>query len=418
NDGGTFSDNCALDTSSFQVAENTNGACPTTITRIFTIEDNCGNQNTCQQVITVNDDILPSIACPSNVVVECINELPGLYTDINEFVSLGGTMSDNCGLDSLSFLVSDVDDGNTCPKSLIRTVAIDDLCGNSSSCQLTITINDVTPPTMACPAITVWTCPTDLEDPFDAFEFISNGGTMADNCGLDLSTFGVTEANNGTTCPTIYTRTYVVADSCGNTASCVHQVTVNDTIPPVVSCPPDVTVDCFADIPPQHNVISFVSSGGMATDNCGIDVGSFAVSETDDMACLRTIQRTYSLADSCGTLGSCVQTFTVMQPAPGTPASTSDTSSCYSGIVLPAPPTVTDACGTAMPIVNGPIESTPIPPCDGVVTYTWTYEDCAGQQVDYVHMVTIEVSPPGFDPVADATITCAEADALVASTLN
>ena len=32
--------------------------------------------------------------------------------------------------------------------------------------------------------------------------------------------------------------------------------------------------------------------------------------------------------------------------------------------------------------------------CEGQVTYTWTYTDCAGESVDYVHTVTIDIPPP------------------------
>ena len=37
---------------------------------------------------------------------------------------------------------------------------------------------------------------------------------------------------------------------------------------------------------------------------------------------------------------------------------------------------------------TGPVEGT-VPACEGDVTYTWTYTDCAGFTHDYVHTVTI-----------------------------
>ena len=78
------------------------------------------------------------------------------------------------------------------------------------------------------------------------------------------------------------------------------------------------------------------------------------------------------------------------------PVPTTDAVDCYADIVLPAPPTVFDHCGTEELIPTGPVESTP-PTCNGDVTYTWTYTDCAGFTHDYVHTVTItriDFTPP------------------------
>ena len=66
---------------------------------------------------------------------------------------------------------------------------------------------------------------------------------------------------------------------------------------------------------------------------------------------------------------------------------------CYADIVLPTPTAPNDACGTAMTVVSAAVEGT-VPACEGDVTYTWTYEDCSGAQVQYVHTVTIDIPLP------------------------
>ncbi len=46
-----------------------------------------------------------------------------------------------------------------------------------------------------------------------------------------------------------------------------------------------------------------------------------------------------------------------------------------------------------MTVVSAAVEGT-VPACEGDVTYTWTYEDCTGEQVQYVHTVTIDIPLP------------------------
>ena len=66
---------------------------------------------------------------------------------------------------------------------------------------------------------------------------------------------------------------------------------------------------------------------------------------------------------------------------------------CYADIVLPAAPVVNDACGNPMTLIAGPVEGT-VPDCEGDVINTWTFEDCTGATVDYIHTVTIDIPLP------------------------
>jgi len=69
---------------------------------------------------------------------------------------------------------------------------------------------------------------------------------------------------------------------------------------------------------------------------------------------------------------------------------TNETVDCFADFDVTAHtlPTVLDACGTEL-TPSAPVEST-VPDCEGDVTYTWTYTDCAGSTQNYVHTVTIE----------------------------
>jgi hypothetical protein len=69
-------------------------------------------------------------------------------------------------------------------------------------------------------------------------EFIAAGGSATDNCGIDEGSFMLlSETSTPGNCPRIYTRTYQIADLCGNTAECTQEITVNDTELPVIYVP-------------------------------------------------------------------------------------------------------------------------------------------------------------------------------------
>ncbi|MEE4176536.1 MAG: hypothetical protein V2I46_03410, partial [Bacteroides sp.] len=84
---------------------------------------------------------------------------------------------------------------------------------------------------------------------------------------------------------------------------------------------------------------------------------------------------------------------------------TTDEVACFADIEMPALPEVLDFCGNAITNITGPVVSA-VPDCFGEVTYTWTYEDCAGNTQDYVHTVTI--LPPTVEIPEDgaATVAC------------
>ena len=72
--------------------------------------------------------------------------------------------------------------------------------------------------------------------------FTAAGGTATDNCGINATTFALLSQTSSGICPRTVTRTYSIADSCGNTATCTQDFTVDDTTPPVLTCPAGTTV--------------------------------------------------------------------------------------------------------------------------------------------------------------------------------
>jgi hypothetical protein len=202
------------------------GSCPETLTRTWTAEDDCGNIASCDQIITIADDTPPVITCPSDVTVDC---------NANTFPSSTGlaTATDACGAVTITY--SDSLSGS-CPELLTRTWTAEDDCGNVATCVQLISKADNTPPTIVCPPSLTVDCnaPTDTA---------STGGsaTASDDCGGVTITF--TEIVTGS-CPEILTRTWSAEDECGNIATCDQIITIEDSTPPVITCPVDLTLNC------------------------------------------------------------------------------------------------------------------------------------------------------------------------------
>jgi peroxiredoxin len=317
--GGSATDNCGIDEGSFMLLSETStpGNCPRIYTRTYQIADLCGNTAECTQEITVNDAELPVITCPPALTAVCsIDEQPA-YVTYTEFIAAGGSASDNCGIDEGSFmLLSETSTPGNCPRIYTRTYQIADLCGNTAECTQEITVNDAELPVITCPPALTAVCSIDEQPAYVTYaEFIAAGGSATDNCGIDEGSFMLlSETSTPGNCPRIYTRTYQIADLCGNTAECTQEITVNDAEPPVIFCPPALTAVCSIDEQPAYATYAeFIAAGGSATDNCGIDEGSFMLlSETSTPGnCPRIYTRTYQIADLCGNTAECTQEITV-----------------------------------------------------------------------------------------------------------
>ena len=290
----TAADNCDTDVEVTYSDISDGGTCSGNITRTWTATDDCGNTDECVQVITVVDSTAPDItSSPSNVTVECMGDIPLPYT-------INVTATDNCGNVTVTH-VGDVDDGNTCPKTITRTYRATDDCGNSVDVTQTITVDDTIAPVITCPPDVTVEC-GESTDPSN-----TGSATAADNCDTDVEV-AYSDTEKLGSCPQekTITRTWNATDDCGNTGECVQTITVVDsTAPDITSSPGSVAVECIVDVPPLD--IGNVT----ATDNCG-NVTVTHIGDVDDgNTCPWTITRTYRAADECGNSANVTQTITV-----------------------------------------------------------------------------------------------------------
>jgi subtilisin family serine protease len=111
-------------------------------------------------------------------------------------------------------------------------------------------------------------------------------------------------------CPDEYRITLIVSDPIVDSAPGEVVITVVDTTPPAVNCPPDVTLECPADTSVEAN------GSATATDICS----SVTITHTDQWqpgcANTGTMTRTWTAVDEAGNSKTSVQTITVMDTNP------------------------------------------------------------------------------------------------------
>ncbi len=285
----TASDNCS--TAVVQLDELAEpGQCvgESTVTRTWTATDDCSNQASQAQVITVVDTTAPVlIGVPANVTVEC-DAIP----DPPEVAA-----TDNCS-DPVVELIEEVEPGAGAGKSMItRTWVATDACGNQTRETQIITVVDTTPPQLqGVPVDMTVECDSVPEAPVV---------TATDNCANPPVGFAEDVTPGDCTGRLIITRTWTAIDDCGNQATQTQTITVVDTTPPVFeSMPVDFSSECDT-VPLPVDVT--------ATDNCATaSVELEEVTEPGDCIGASTITRTWTATDDCGNQTRHVQVVSVV----------------------------------------------------------------------------------------------------------
>ncbi len=320
--GGTASDNCTSPTNlQFRkLSDQMSGDCSTGVhvTRIYEVEDECGNKAQCTQTINIIDNTPPTIVSgPPTKVVACAFQVPA--HDNSQVVA-----TDNCSNVTISF-VGDQISNKTCANKykITRTYRATDECDNHSDFVQLIYVNDTIPPTIVTPpAITGLQCNNEVPAPYSTIaEFVNAGGTISDNCtgGDDniLTLTYVSESINSGNCANSYviTRIYKATDACGNHSTATQTITVSDNTKPLITPPGPITVACASDVP-APNVNSVTVSDNCST-NSAITV-TFVSDDISNQTCANkyTVTRTYKATDECGNYATATQIITVNDNVP------------------------------------------------------------------------------------------------------
>lgn len=343
----------------------------------LTVTDVNGNSSTCTATVTVEDNTPPVASCKN--IVAYLDNSGMLVVDASD---INDGSSDACGIASMSVSPNTFDCSSVGFNTV--TLTVEDVNGNSSTCNSTVEVVDNTDPNAYCQDITVnldanGTAQIDASD-------INNGST--DNCGI--ASISIDQSNFDCSHLGTNTITMTVTDVNGNTSSCTSTVTVEDNILPVIHCQNiSVNLDANGEATITQSDIDFGSY-----DNCG-DL-TYTISQTDfDCDDLGANVITYIITDGSGNQSVCNPTITVIDNIDpvivNTPAdiTLTATSNNCSPSVSWTPPTAEDNCDVVLTSSHNPGDNFPL----GTTTVTYTAVDGAGNTVQTTFDVTINKTP-------------------------
>lgn len=378
------------------------GACPQemTIYRIWTATDACLNRTSCIEIISIVDEDAPMITCPQDMTLDCPADTSVQQTGL-------AMTQDACGLTQLTYTDSVV--AGSCPQEyqLFRIWVAEDACGNDTSCTQVISIIDQDPPDITCPMDITLDCMADT-----SVQQIGMA-TALDACGMSSVTY-IDSIITGN-CIGNYTinRVWRAVDLCSNDTTCTQVLTVIDTIPPIITCPQDMTLQCPTD--------TSVAITGMATasDGCSsvslVYVDSIAAGDCPNNF---IVHRHWKAADNCGNEIDCMQLIEVIDTMPPviqcpmdvTLDCPADTSAASTGM-----PAVIDSCGTVIlfhtdEIVQGDC------PGNYFISRKWIARDLCENEMQCVQSIVVQdTTPPSLTCPADISVNCLQ-DTAVATT--
>ena len=249
------------------------------ITRTWTARAASGKTAKASQTITVADDAPPVFTkVPASVQLACGEALP---TDLPE-------ASDACGGRVRVTTDEDRKEG-ACPadRTVTRTFTATDDCGNKVTATQVITYKDQDAPTFTyVPASEEFQC--SVGQPKDR-------ARATDNCSKNV-TVTFADVKPSTDCSQRLERVWTATDDCGNTATAVQQILLQDTERPVLAnVPSNAAVDLTKgeQLPAAAKVV--------ATDNCDATPQVKLTEQTVAGAgCSYVIVRTWEAIDRCG----------------------------------------------------------------------------------------------------------------------
>jgi gliding motility-associated-like protein len=374
-------DNCAVVTT--QTAGLASGATfPVGFTtQTFTATDASNNATSCSFTITVLDAEPPVITCPANISV---NSTPGICGAVVTFVPPVGT--DNCS-GVVTTQTAGLASGATFPVGMtMQTFTATDASNNITSCSFTVTVLDVEPPVIACPAnISVNSTPGICGA---AVTFVPPVGT--DNCSGVVTTQTAGLASGATFPVGVTTQTFTATDASNNVTSCSFTVTVKDMEFPVIACPANISVNTT----PGLCGAAVTFSPPVGTDNCAVVTTQTAGLASGATFPVGVTTQTFTATDASNNVTSCSFTVTVLDAEPpviACPANiaVNSTPGICGAVVTFVAPVGTDNCSGAVTTQTAGLASGATFPV-GVTTQTFTATDASNNVSTCSFTVTVK----------------------------
>jgi hypothetical protein len=384
-----------------------------TVTCVAT--DASGNSNSCTFVIKVQDTLPPEFADTNNPIINpCDLTHPITLTNdpghcYATFTFMMPMATDNCCPSNIPVQVSAVDENGanipltdageemlqgqfpvTMKGSNVITITASDGRGNTAQHQCAVVVLDTEPPDITCTNQTLECTggPIYYDDPI-----------VTDNCPCVKSSCTPPSGSVLTVGPHAIVCT--AADCSGNTNQCTFFVIVQDTTPPMIHCPTNVTVQCGQSTDPTNTGVAMVN------DRCDSNP---KVNHTDASAgnCPEVISRTWTATDYSGNTNSCVQMITIQdtnKPAINCPAPM--TVQCFGDIPASDPASVhaNDNCST--PVRSFVSDAIVTNGCVITVTRTYKATDACSNSATCTQTITVQdTNKPSITCPPPVTVQC------------
>ena len=260
------------------------------------LTDNSGNTSTCISEITVLDTIAPVCNAVDTLVIPL--DETGMAVITGQNVDAGSF--DQCETISLE-VEPDTFYCNDAGIPIEFTLTVTDLSGNTSTCTGIIVAQDTTPPSIVCPNDTTISC-TGVPVQSD-FVAVFGEPVVSDNCSqggdyVESDIINIDNCGSGA-----ITRNFMITDPSGNSSNCTQLITVeaeeDNFDEEDITWPVDTLIveNCSSLDPDSLNskpVINYDSAG------CAVITVEYADTNlTDNDNCNDTIQRVWTVVDSC-----------------------------------------------------------------------------------------------------------------------
>ncbi len=287
--------------------------CPgSTYTYTYTVVDDCGASDSCEQTFTIANQVGPSIiSCPANQTASCsFNVFPQPHLV---------EVQTPCGLAAdIEVVGPQVFGPAECSGTqYIYTYIATDICGRSAQCQQVYTLSNEGPEFVCPPDICVLDCPADGDMIATQFDAFASQATIINPCGNESTVTNNFSPNNfiNANCgngliayenATQYQIvTFTAVDACFGFTNCTALVVVVDNEPPVVTGAPQLGIaECSDRSQVDYDTwVQNTLNNMSATDACSNVTWSYTPQTPTEICGLNGYAIThvsFSATDDCG----------------------------------------------------------------------------------------------------------------------
>lgn len=274
--------------------------------------DDCGNVDSCSQVLHIIDDVGPVLFCipELEIYVDSMGEAPELCVEDLDHIN---HYFDNCGIDSIliakmvdfcdttmnnqfgfcvNFCCADV--GN----EVMVVIKVQDFAGNMNFCMInTMVLDTIAPIITSSPPDTTISCTVDYTDTTNT----GGGIEVYDNCA-EVLTIKITDSVDIDACKEgTVIRTFIACDPSGNADTAVQIITIENNFVFDSSLIFWAQDTCVETCPPDSLPETIGSRTYVMGDSCDVAVVSFTdVDITDTSDVCQVIERTWNVRNECG----------------------------------------------------------------------------------------------------------------------